>query len=96
MTLGVMTNILIKLPLVHVSLPLQHLHLPHQPLAVVSQGPVVGLQVLSLDESLGTTILSVPTVLKSPPLLLQLDHVLARETMKSFVEFPHTQCDQLK
>ena len=50
--LGMVTDVLVKLPLVHISLPLQHLHLPGQPLAVGGQGPVVDLQVLSLNESL--------------------------------------------
>ena len=95
-TLRVMANIFVQFPLVHVSLPLHHVQLPQQPLAVVGQGSVVSLQVLSLNESLGAAILSIATVLECSPLLLQLDHIFSWEAMKSFVKLSDTQSDQLK
>ena len=85
MALSVMSDVLVQLPLVHVPLPLQHLHLPHQPLAVSGQGSVVGLQILSLNQPLGATVLGVASVLQGSSLLFELDNIFSRKTMKSLV-----------
>ena len=95
-TLRVMPHVLVQSPLVGVSLPLHDLQLHPQPLAVADQGPVVGLQVLPLHQPLGPTVLSVAAVLQSPPLLLELDHILPGEAVEPLVELPHTERDELE
>ena len=95
-TLGVVPDVLVQSPLVSVSLPLHHLQLHPHPLPGVGELPVVGLQVLPLDQPLGPAVLSVATVLQSPPLLLQFDDVLSREPVESLVEFPHAERDELR
>ena len=95
-TLSVVPDVLVQSPLVGVPLPLHHLQLHPHPLPGVGELPVVGLQVLPLDQSLGPTVLSIATVLQSPPLLLQFDDVLSGEAVKSLVELPHTEGDQLR
>ena len=94
-TLGVVPDVLVQPPLVCVPLPLHYLQLHPHPLPGVGEVPVVGLQVLPLDQTLGPTVLSVATVLQSPPLLLQFDDVLSGEAVKSLVELPNTKRDQL-
>ena len=95
-TLSVVPDVLVQSPLVGVPLSLHHLQLHPHPLPGVGEVPVVGLQVLPLDQSLGPTVLSVSTVLQSPPLLLQFDDVLSGEAVKSLVELPHTERHQLR
>ena len=87
---------LLPLELVGVPLPRRVLQLPHQPVAGGGQRAVVGLQVLPLDEPLGATVLGVAAVLQSPPLLLELDHVLPGVAVQPLVELPHAEGDQLK
>ena len=87
---------LLPLELVGVPLPRRVLQLPHQPVAGGGQRAVVGLQVLALDEPLGATVLGVAAVLQSPPLLLELDHVLPGVAVQPLVQLPHAEGDQLK
>ena len=95
-TLGVVPDVLVQPPLVGVPLPLHHLQLHPHPLPGPGQVPVVGLQVLSLDQSLGPAVLSVAAVLESPPLLLQFDDVLSGEAVESLVELSDAERDQLR
>ena len=93
--LSVVPHILVKSPLVCVSLSLNNLQLHPQPLAVADQGLVVCLQVLSLHQPLGPAVLSIAAVLQSPPLLLQLDHILPGEAVQSLVQLPDAEGDEL-
>ena len=93
--LSVVPHVLIQPPLVGVPLSLHDLQLHPQPLAVADQRLVIYLQVLSLHQPLGPAVLSIAAVLQSPPLLLELDHVLPGEAVQSLVQLPDAEGDEL-